>query len=298
MRNLNILSTIVGVLFCYTSFAQIKSIDQYEHHIHAARQLKLERNFSEAIKEYTLGLNAIDKHTSSTPFFEVAACALQEKKDDLATYYIREGIRKGGAPLFYLNSFDGFTTAFKQTKFWNDIINDYTQLRKEYFLFNVDDIDLYIHLENMIVEDQLIRTLNNTETVRNDEKLSAFFASEMLRIDEENIKKLIDITKVHGWQQVAWIILWHQRGTYKDKNYVWDFFIPFIEKEIVEGKIEKSFWCVFEDSKALRENNTTLFGVLPGKVDDQVNERRKLVNLPPLTQQEIRQANQDEIIFF
>lgn len=298
MRNITIVSIIILVLFCYPSFAQIKGIDQYENQIHTARNFMIEQKYNEAIKEYELGISAIDKHNTSTPFFEAAACALQIKNEDLAAHYIREGIRKGGAPLFYLNAYEGFTQVFKQTGLWKEIIKSYPQLRKEYFAFYVADMDLYLLLEQMIVEDQLIRTMSNTETVVNDEKLSAFFASEMLRIDDKNIQKLMKITRDHGWQHEAWILLWHQRGTYKEKNEVWEFFIPLIDKEIAEGTIEKSFWCIFEDSKALRENNHTLYGMLPGKVDNRVNERRKLVNLPPLSQQEIDQVNKDEITFF
>src|SRR5690606_31538955 len=124
------------------------------------------------------------------------------------------------------------------------------------------------------------------------------FDSVMMNVDNKNIKRLIEISKEYGWQSRAWLLLWHHRGTYKENNFVWNFFIPLINKEIEAGNLYRSFWAAFEDDKSLRENGYTLYGDLPGKVDVKVNERRKLVNLPPLTEEDIIERNSGTDIIF
>ena len=68
----------------------------------------------------------------------------------------------------------------------------------------------------------------------------------MRKVDSLNVDRLMEITNEYGWQEKAWLILWHQRGTYGEDNYVWNYFKPLIDKEIDEGKISRNFWAPFD----------------------------------------------------
>ncbi len=110
--------------------------------------------------------------------------------------------------------------------------------------------------------------------------------------DSLNIVKLIDITKEYGWQKEGWLLLWHQRGTYGQDNWVWNYFKPYINNEIVKGKISPFFWAKFEDISSIYKSGKSIYGYHPGKVDPKVvNRNRKSIGLPLLTATEIEQRN-------
>lgn len=286
-------------LLTIQGFAQLTNYDKYDLHINQANDLKKQNKFKEAITEYEQGLESIDKHLTSTPFFDLAACAIQIQNYDLAKKYILLGITKGGAPFFYLNNYKGFDENYKKTSQWKDVYDDYNNLRKEYF-YSIKNIDIYIEIEKMVEVDGAVRShySNNLHDKTEILKCKDSFDSVMMNVDNKNIKRLIEISKEYGWQSRAWLLLWHHRGTYKENNFVWNFFIPLINKEIEAGNLYRSFWAAFEDDKSLRENGYTLYGDLPGKVDVKVNERRKLVNLPPLTEEDIIERNSGTDIIF
>lgn len=75
----------------------------------------------------------------------------------------------------------------------------------------------------------------------------------MRRVDSLNIARLIEITEEPGWQERAWIILWHQRSTFGEDNYIWNYFKPLIDKEIEAGKLSRGFWGAFEQFKIMFE---------------------------------------------
>ncbi len=110
--------------------------------------------------------------------------------------------------------------------------------------------------------------------------------------DSLNIVSLMDITREHGWQKEAWLLLWHQRGSYGKKSWIWNYFKPLIDNEIKQGKVSSSFWAEFEDFKSINETGTSVYGYHPGKVDIiTVNEKRKSIGLPLLTDAEIANRN-------
>ena len=126
------------------------------------------------------------------------------------------------------------------------------------------------------------------------EELNEIELTVMSHTDSLNIAELITIVTHHGWQPEAHILLWHQRGTYGEPNWVWDFFVPFMNKEIEAGTVEPSFWAMFEDFKSIQENGTTIYGYHPGKVNPQeVNAQRSSIGLPQLTVAEIEERNRN-----
>lgn len=276
--------------FQYNVVAQQTNYDRFEIHIKKADSLRVKGQYKKAITEYNEALKELDRYNNSTPFFNLAECAIKTNQINLAKKHIRLGISKGGAPLFYLNNYQGFGEDFKKTKIWKDIINDYDDLRKQYFL-TIPNFDIYVEIEKMVAIDQYPRKMDSFFDDKFLKNKQSFVDSLMIATDQRNIERLIEITKQYGWQHRAFLLLWHQRGTYKEDNAVWNFFIPAINEEIKNGKVERSFWAIFEDDKSLRENGYTLYGFLQGKVDEKVNERRKSVNMSLLSQEEIDDMN-------
>ncbi|MGM1057477.1 MAG: tetratricopeptide repeat protein [Bacteroidota bacterium] len=274
---------------------------QYDKHdklIAEANSLKQEGNYKQAIEKYEQALEILIP-SSSTPFFRSAECALKIENIPLADYWIRKGVSVGGAQISYLKSFEGFSEIQKE-EFYKKIIADYNSLRQKYFT-TINDIDLYFKIEELTSRDQFVRktglyldgysevdyqnagddfskarkakdSIKATESKKilfnkTDEKYKKTTSELMKRVDSLNVARLMEITEKHGWQERAWIILWHQRGTYGEDNYIWNYFTPLINKEIEEGKLSRNFWGSFEIFKSMMENGT--FGTI------QVGEKPK-----------------------
>lgn len=110
--------------------------------------------------------------------------------------------------------------------------------------------------------------------------------------DSLNIREFMKITKEFGYQKEGWLLLWHQRGTYGEDNWVWEYFKPLIDTEIKEGKITPSFWAMFEDLTSIRKTGESIYGYHPGEVDPlKVNKKRREIGLPILTKEEINNRN-------
>lgn len=272
--------------------------DQHDDLINEANTLKEEGNCEQAIEKYEQALGVLIPN-SSTPFFRSAECALKIKNIPLADDWIRKGVSVGGAQISYLKSFEGFSE-IQNEEFYKKIIADYNSLRQKYFT-SIDDIDLYLKIEELTSRDQFVRKTGlyldgyseidyqkagddfskarkAKDTVKakrskkilfnkTDEKYKETTTELMKRVDSLNVARLMEITEKHGWQERAWIILWHQRGTYGEDNYIWNYFTPLINKEIEEGKLSRKFWGSFELFKSMMENGT--FGTI------QVGEKPK-----------------------
>lgn len=267
--------------FC---FSQTR-YDSFDSLIKNADSLRLYENYKSAYKEYVKALSILTPN-SSTPFFNTAFCALKNNNEKLTKKWIEKGVSEGGAPLDYLKSFEGFTE-IQNELFYINIVNKYNILRQQYFS-KIKNIDIYLEIEELVQRDQFVRNLNDYITLRSDNdmkiasegykkaienndsisiekyKLLLFpkpkkehqivFVELMKKVDSLNIERLIEITKIHGWQERAWLILWHQRGNHDEDNYVWNYFRPLINKEIDEGKISRTFWEPFDEFKKMLKN--------------------------------------------
>ena len=165
---------------------------------------------------------------------------------------------------------------------------DYNELRQQHFV-SIENIDVYLAIEQLLARDQFVRKINvylNGQAEGDAEKaLAKYFKAVkendtlaqqkykqylhstpnkeqrevqlelMKKVDSLNIARLMDITKKYGWQEKAWLILWHQRGSYGEDNYIWNFFKPLIDKEIEAGKLSRSFWGLFEQYKEINDLN-------------------------------------------
>ena len=260
------------------------SYDNYDKLISEANTWRNQGNCFRAIEKYKAALDILIPN-SATPFFRIAECALNNGDIALANEWIRKGVSVGGADKDYLKSYDGFAE-IQEEAYYQQILSDYNLLRQEYFS-SIDDIDLYLQIEELVARDQFARSAglylsgyseldyqNAADRMRKarEEKDSVayekyrriMFAGTprehektldalMRRVDSLNIARLIEITEEHGWQQGAWIILWHQRSTFGEDNYIWNYFKPLIDEEIEAGKLSRSFWGAFEQFKIMLE---------------------------------------------
>ncbi len=265
------------------SYGQTK-YDKYDKLISEANNHRKDGNCEQAILKYKNALEILIPN-SSTPFFNLAECALILNDLPLADEWIRKGISVGGAQKSYLKNYKGFTE-IQEKDFYKNIVSDYNKLRQDYFS-TIDDIDLYLKIEELTARDQFVRKtgiyldgysevdfqnagieyqkamkLNNIAKATELKKIlfhkikeehKATTSKLMRKVDSLNLARLMEITKKHGWQERAWIILWHQRETYGEDNYVWNYFKPLINKEINDGKLSRDFWSSFEVYKEMKK---------------------------------------------
>ena len=70
--------------------------------------MRTDENYEQAIVKYKNALEILTPN-SSTPFFNLAECALKIEDNTLANKWIRKGIAEGGAQMKYLRKYEGFS---------------------------------------------------------------------------------------------------------------------------------------------------------------------------------------------
>uniref|UniRef100_UPI00404A8ADC hypothetical protein n=1 Tax=Flavobacterium sp. TaxID=239 RepID=UPI00404A8ADC len=270
---------ITLLLILSKSYSQTK-YDIFDELIVKADSLKKIENYKLALKKYNEALKVLTPN-SSTPFFDAAVSSIKLNNKRNAKKWIIDGIVKGGAKLDYLKNYEGFRT-IQTEKYYLEILENYNKYRQIYFS-NLKNIDIYFEIKELVNRDQFCRKLEDYFTNRSeiefslafnnlikaqnendtllikkyqkilypkiDEDRDIIYNTIMKNVDKLNIERLMEITKLYGWQESAWLILWHQRGNHDEDNYVWNFFRPIINKEIEEGKLSRSFWKPFDNYK-------------------------------------------------
>jgi hypothetical protein len=289
------------------SYGQTK-YDNFDELISEANKLRTDEIYEQAILKYRNALDILTPN-SSTPFFNLAECALKLNNNVLADKWIRKGIAKGGAQMEYLRKYKGFSD-IQNDEFYQKIIKDYNSLRQQYFS-TIDNIDIYLEIEELTARDQFVRKIDDYIIGRTDEDISNAMKqlkiaqkendsvnvkkymnlifpkpnkeykklqNELMRkVDSLNIERLMEITKEHGWQERAWIILWHQRGNHDEDNYVWNYFRPLINKEIEEGKISRSFWSAFDQFKQMMKGGNMGTITVGEKPKNEIKQGKKKI---------------------
>jgi tetratricopeptide (TPR) repeat protein len=210
------------------SYGQTK-YDKHDGLVSEANNLRKDGNYEQAIEKYKNALEILIPN-SSTPFFNLAECALNLNDLTLADEWIRKGVSVGGAPKSYLESYKGFTD-IQDKKFYKKIVLDYNQLRQKYFS-SIEDIDLYLEIEELTSRDQFVRKtgmyLDGYSEVDYQNAGDAFFKAQrendtvkakelkkivfhktkdeykkttselMKRVDSLNVARLMEITEKHG----------------------------------------------------------------------------------------------------
>lgn len=308
-------------IVCYLFFFSFNIVFSQTHKpfckhdslVYLGNQLQEQKKYVKALKLYQEAINLIPNDGQS-PYFDAAYCTLMLDNEDMALEYIKNGVSKSGFNEIYLSNYSGFDD-FRKTTFWEIVEKNYPKWRKIYFQNEVDNIDVYLKVEKLINRDQFTRKirdyLNNysQEDIKNafDSLQIAEISKDsikikkyqkiifgngneserlqndlMIKVDSLNATELMAITKKHGWQPRAWLILWHHRGNHDEDDAFWNYFRPLINKGIDEGSIRPSFWAIFNDFKAWAKDGGTVYGTHPGVPNDFVNEKRKEVCLPPL----------------
>lgn len=267
-----IYSLIILLSSCTTE--QKTGYDQYDPLIWSAMSAFKDKKHEEALTYFEQAFE-IFPHDNSKDLFYAAETALELMQDDLAKEYVSTAIRHHNPDSIY---FVSFFAKFKHDEVFAQMKEERRQLIKEYYANLPYPKQVLDDIEQLIEKDQKPRLKNIWAQPGGTAK--------MMRIDSANIHELIVITKKHGWFEKAWIVLWHQRGTYGQKNEVWNYFKPFIDKEIEKGRVRKSFWAQFDDGKSVSEEGQQIYGMYQNQspiIDiEQVDERRAEVGLPPL----------------
>jgi len=229
-----------------------------------------DKNFDKSLALFQKAFKLI-KDDSSTDIFHAAAAALRIGKDDTAEKLIRSAISGTNPSRDYYKNFEGFNE-YKSKPFFVKIEKDYDILVRQFYSKLKYPKEIEDEILDMIRKDQEVRKSSN----RNDRG----------KIDSLNIDRLIKITNKYGWIKKAWLLLWHQRGTYRENNYVWNHFRPLINNEIKSGMIRKSFWAIFDDEHSIQNSQTQIYGMYQNQYPIQnvetVDDRRNEIGLPPL----------------
>ncbi|PQA96479.1 hypothetical protein B0A70_05020 [Chryseobacterium piscicola] len=226
----------------------------------------------------------------SYDLLDAGAAALYSGENELFEKYIIESITKYKAPLEFIINYKKFEK-YKNDSFFTELPAKYDVLYNSFFTTH-QNLQVYLDSNLLMEKDQMIRDIisdleKNTEETNLNKK---FIYNQLIKIDEKNAQDLIDLTKKHGYQENTWLLLWHHRLQFNDENnFFWQFFKPYINKEIEQGKLHKSFFAMFEDFSEMESKQTQKYGMFPqsymiNPIKDikNVDWLRNEVGLPPL----------------
>lgn len=269
MKRLFIILTFI-VLSCSENKNEFETYNELEQ---TAMLQFINKEYDNALINFQKAID-IKPNKNVSLYFYATASALNLGNLNKAKELIISSIHNTNASKEYFLNFEEFNN-FRNEKLFLDIENEYDK-HIEQFYKKLENPKIYREIDSLRSIDKKVRTDGSGW-------------DEISRIDSLNINRLIEITKKYGWQERSWIILWHQRGTFGEYNYIWNFFKPYIDEQIELGKIEKSFWTIFEEEKYISENNKQIYGLYSNQFDqfpindiDNVDKRRIENGLPPL----------------
>ena len=268
--NLSFLLLFLTIISC--------SEKQNEYEKYSALERKAMLEFKD--KEYGKALSNFQKAIDLRPtedvsiYFYATASALNVGNINKAKDLLIASIHNTNTSKNYFLNFEEFDS-FRNEKMFSEIENGYDKHIAKFYQ-NLAYPKIYKEIDSLVKVDQKYRKSPIDWEITN-------------KHDSLNINRLIDITKKYGWQKRAYLILWHQRGSYGEDNYVWNFFKPYIDKQIQKGNMEKSFWTMFDDEKSITENKEQIYGHYWRQFDEypikditNVDKRRIENGLPPL----------------
>ncbi|WP_299673453.1 hypothetical protein [uncultured Tenacibaculum sp.] len=266
--------TYIFLLVSFLSYSQNKkSFEKHNQFQQKAMLDFIDKKYETALLNFQKAIDLKPRENVTTYFYATAA-ALNINNMNKAKELLIASIHQTNASKEYFLNFKEFDN-FRNQKLFTEIENNYENYITEFYK-NLEHPEIYKEIDSLFAIDQKAR--KNKSDWR-----------EISKIDSLNINRLIEITKKYGWQKKGWLLLWHQRGTYNQDNYIWNFFKPYIDKQILEGNIEKSFWTRFEDENSIRNSKKQIYGHYWGQFDQfpikdikNVDKRRVENGLPPL----------------
>ena len=232
-----------------------------------------DKKFVRALSNFQKAIHLKPKE-DVTIYFYAAAAALKIGKVNNAKKLLIASIHNTKASKNYFLNFNEFNS-FRDERLFSEIENNYGKYISEFYK-KLEHPAIYKEIDSLLNIDQEVRKNGSSW-------------KEISKVDSLNITRLIEITKKYGWQKKGWLILWHQRGTYGQNNYVWNFFKPYIDQQIQMGNMKKSFWTRFDEEKSMVTNKVQIYGLywnqfnqFPIKDIASVDKRRAENGLPPL----------------
>ena len=315
------MKTIYFFLLLFISqplLAQYATPEQSQLRLKARRATQAEKH-EEALNTYKKLVSL--ENPANSDYLKCAEAAFAVQQATLGLEYLQCMVEEHGTSkedildILKRNELSQLTTKVNQE--YNEWLKKFYQTRP--------NLEAYFLVQQLIERDQLIRRLDDyylgiTEEMRQkaadkffeaqdkndtksmqearailfpevDEDFKQMKSKMMLRVDSLNVIALKEILTEYGWQPNAWLLLWHQRGTYGQNTPAWQFLKAVIDREIAVGKLPPSFWAPFEDFASYRTTGVTKFGYWPGKVPKAVNANRMQIGLAPLSEEEMAERN-------
>lgn len=268
----------------------LNSEDKYtisQNYVYLAEIELAGKNFSKS-NEYFSKAFKYHQAMDSYQILDAAASALQTNNEELFKKYVIESIVDFKAPLDFILEYDKFID-YKNNSFFKSIPDNYDKFLNQYYA-NKKDLSAFIETSILVEKDQVTRQLiNDFETELNSSQSKTnkeAFNKILEKTDNDNAEKLISLTQKYGFQDYAWLILWHHRITFNDQNdKFWQYFKPVINDEIKKGNLHKSYLASFKDVNESIWNQNQVYGTLfqyqIANIND-VDALRESVGLPPL----------------
>ena len=258
------------IISCST---QQKGFEEYDDSLYSGLIEYKDQDYKSALKHLEEAIEILPNEDEQS-YFYAAAAAFHLNQDRTAENLLKSALEKTYVNQDYLNSFEEFSP-FREKEIFKKLDENFSKYT-ETFYSNLEHPEIFKELDSLLDADQKVRTDGST-------------SEQMGKVDSTNIARLIEITKEYGWQDKGFLILWHQRGTYNEQNWVWNYFKPFINNEIEEGRIRKSFWAQYEEFENVRKKEYQLYGMYPHNYDmfplrdpNNVDKRRDSLGLQPL----------------
>jgi len=258
------------IISCST---QKKGFEEYDDLLYTGLIEYKDQEYKSALNHLEQAIEILPKEDEQS-YFYAAAAAFHLNQDEKAKNLLKSALENTYVNQDYFNNFEEFLP-FKNKAIFNELDENFSKNTKNFYS-NLEHPEIFKELDSLLDADQEVRTDGST-------------TEEMAKIDSTNIVRLIEITKKYGWQDKGQLLLWHQRGTYKEQNWVWNYFKPFINKEIEKGKIRKSFWVQYEEFENVINEKYQLYGMYPQNYDmfplndpKNVDKRRDSLGLQPL----------------
>lgn len=271
--------TVTLILLFSLQFLLSQNVFKAQKQIYLAEYYTYQKDDTKALDYYLESIKINSKTPESNKYLQAASIAFKLKKNTIAKELLTKSITQQLAPLDFIKSFKSLKP-YQDSKEMKEVLSQYDNLENQYYR-ELKNPAAYMEIKNLIVTDQLIRQQVD------------IFKNLHSEVDSANIARLKELTTKYGWEKRAWLLLWHHRSSYNENNFVWNFFKPYLQKEIEKDNVDKDFFVDFEELFASKHNLQApaiyKLGSIGRASINQVylditnlDQRRKSVGLPPL----------------
>lgn len=276
MKNTKLLfPVLIFLLYACTNKPQDNKKNDFEKYDKFAWKAMLQyqdEKYEKALENFQKAFEILPRE-SVNHYFYAAASAFHLEKPEIAKKLIIKSIVQTNTWKGYFLNFGEFNP-YRENKLFDEIEKNYDKYVSKFYE-NLEHPEIYREVDSLVEVDQKYRQGSI------DWKL-------MAKHDSLNISRLMEITKKYGWYEKGWLVLWHQRGTYGESNYVWDFFKPYIDEQIKKGNIRKEIWARYEEEQSVVNNQEQIYGFYWSQFDEypiidvkNLDKRRAEFGLPP-----------------